>query len=194
MRKLHILLLLLVATVSAKAGDWTKEQRKAFAEAEACNLVIDMSKTFIMGLDSAEFVTYYADKEQKTTQAASLVIKRFKNLIAANLAKSMEKEFCYPKKCDENEYEVLLKMNSITDKAGLTGKIYVYKIGEKDDACIASFMLKEGRWNSFDKLLDEAAENIAPYIGEVIHAVSKKGKADSFVLHRDVRIKHQLVK
>lgn len=154
--------MLCIASV-ANAGSWDRETKKAFKKATTLGLKIDMSKAIIMGLDSAEFVEWYANKEDKTVKSVSLTLKRFKNYLATSITPK-GKTIVYPAQDNSQEFNVVVEIKSITEDAGLTGVLSIYQKDNYSNAVVYDFKIKDGRMNVFEVLLQENAEKLGKNI------------------------------
>lgn len=173
MKHIKLFILLLVALFSQnvvnaqifgykeelKVGNYTKDKRKEFKKATAVNFQIDLSNATIMGLDSADFVSWYSKS------SGELTLKRFKNYVIKTVKEHTSKKVYYPENKDI-PYLVKLDIEAISEDAGINAILYLYKItgNEKIEYFHQNIKVKDGRMNSFDILLQENAEEL----GEVI--------------------------
>lgn len=160
MRKLTIIFMLLLGICNfAYAIKWDSKTNKAFRKASTYALYVDFSQAKIAGLDSAEFVTYYCEKEGKKPEFLGIVFKKFKQVLGENAGKALSKTFAVE---DSSSADFIFdfKFSNITEKAGVNGVLMIYPKKHKDMAKMFSFKVKDGRWNDFDVLLLETAEKL----------------------------------
>lgn len=175
--KFLVLLVSMLATWGyANATNWdeaTLELGDSIKKARTLNLQIDLSKSIIMGLDSADFINYYAVEKGGKEDAALLLLKRFKNTLAGTIRQKSKKTILYPYRKKSAEFTVLVKVTDITDHAGLNGEIYIIKGGDASKQGVVStikrdFKISNGRWNTFENLLYEAAEELGKKLCKII--------------------------
>lgn len=171
MKKLMIVLLLLVGALgNIHAQKWDKETKKAFKKSDHYSIIVDYTDLKIAGLDSAEFVSYYCEKEKKKPEFLGLTLKRFKDELARAASKVLDKRF----RVEDSTADFVFsyKIYDITEKAGFTGEMSIYPRGQQDNAMVYDFQMKDGRWNSFDVLLLENAEKLGKNIFDITYTTT----------------------
>jgi len=137
----------------------TVEEMVKFKEAIEYDITYDYSEADINGYNYSEFLEYF--KPQNGIPSKSLLDK-FEHKMCASLNKGI-KEYNFnlgtPK--STNRFNVIVKFETITKDAKSIGVIIV---SDKISGNIAfrKFSTKAGRWNDFEVLLIEDAEN--PYV------------------------------
>lgn len=129
-------------------------------------MLIDFSQAKFSGLDSAEFVTYYSNKEKKDPAFINLVLKKFKLALAESTEKTLRKKIMLDDTSSSN-FVFSFKIKEVTEDAGIKGELYVYPKDRLNDALIFDFKQKDGRWNDFDILLVENATKIGKRMEEI---------------------------
>lgn len=134
----------------------TRAEKVKIIEAEAINLQISISNASIMGLDSAEFISWYSKGK------GELLLKRFDNKVASTIKENSNKKIYYPKK-DDVTYLLKIDIEAISEKAGINALLYLYKtIDNKSvELFCENIQIKDGRMNTFDILLIENAAKLA---------------------------------
>lgn len=160
-----LLLVALLSTTVANAqilNNVTKGEWKEFKKATAVNFQIDLSNATIMGLDSADFVSWYSKS------SGELTLKRFKNYVVKTIKEHTSKKVYYP----ENEdvpYLVKLDIEAISEDAGINSNLYIFD--SKDGIKVLfhqNIKIKDGRMNSFDVLLQENAEELGEQVARAL--------------------------
>lgn len=160
-----MLLTLLLAVSSAHAAKWDSETRKAFRKADCYALFVDFSKAKISGLDSTEFVSYYCDKERKSSDFLGITYKRFRYELARKATKVFKRNFLVED--STCPFVFTFYIYELTEEAGMSGVMTVCPRGREDMAKVYDFFLDDGRLNTFDELLMEAAEKLGKKLGEI---------------------------
>lgn len=169
MKKLSTMLLtLLLAVSSTHAAKWDSETRKAFRKAECYALFVDFSKAKISGLDSAEFVSYYCDKERKSPDFLGITYKRFRYELARKATKTFKRNFLVED--STCSFGFTFNIYELTEDAGMRGVLTICPRGREDMAKVYDFFLDDGRLNTFDELLVEAAEKLGKKLVEIKYA------------------------
>lgn len=171
----------LTIALHANADDKGKEIIKAFNEAKNAQVEvnIDLTNTKFNHLDSISFVEYMAGKENQSIAYVSKFFYLFRQKMVENLnSLKGQKKAQYTLEPNSNaDFYLDIKMQEITENAGLQGELCIYTKGHKEKSPVYSFILKEGRWNSFEKLLYEAAENFAEqFVHKFKYSFSNVGK------------------
>lgn len=159
-----MLLTLLLAVGSTHAAKWDSETKKAFKKADSYALFVDFSKAKISGLDSAEFVSYYCDKERKNSNFLGLTYKRFRYELARKATKTLKCNFLVED--STSPFVFTFYIYELTEKAGMRGVLTICPRGREDMAKVYDFFMDEGRLNTFDELLMEAAEELGKKLVE----------------------------
>lgn len=148
---------------TVQGSEFTKEAMKAFKEAKAINLQIDMANATIMNLDSADFVAWYS------ASPATLTLKRFKNCVVKAVKENTKKTVCCPASADV-PYLLKLDIESISENAGIDAKLYLYDTteGGRKELLHEDIRIKDGRMNSFENLLQENAELLGLQVAKVM--------------------------
>jgi len=183
MKRLAIVLVMVLGmSSSVQAVKWDTQTNKAFRNADSYALFVDFSDAKIDGLDSADFVSYYCGKEKKKANFLDFTYKKFRYELASHIQNRLYKTI----KVNDNSPEFVLeyKILYLTEKAGITGELYVYPKDQPDKAQVYDFKLKEGRWNSFDVLLLEAAEKMGKYITDIRRTSSSNYIDDLYVFRK----------
>lgn len=166
MKKLSIMLLVLFTAVSSmNAVKWDAQTKKAFKKAESFSLFVDFSKAKICGLDSAEFVSYYCDKELVNPDFLGILYKRFKYELSDEAREVFKKSFLVGGSSSDFVFSYVIF--NITEKAGIKGELRIYPKDRKDLTKVYDFRLKDGKWNTFDKLFLESAEELGERLVDV---------------------------
>lgn len=160
--------MLLLAVSSTHAAKWDSETKKAFKKADSYALFVDFSKAKISGLDSAEFVSYYCDKERKNPNFLDLTYKRFRYELARKATKVFKRNFLVED--STSPFVFTFNIYELTEKAGMRGVLTVCPRGREDISKVYDFFLDDGRLNTFDELLLEAAEELGKKLVETRYA------------------------
>lgn len=97
----------------------------------------------------------------------------------------IKKSFVLGEKCKDVDFCFLYKIRKITECAGVEGELYVVYKGDMQKARVYDFALEDGRWNSFDNLFLEAAEEL----GKRIHQLDCWNEYDLDVRKQLYRLK-----
>lgn len=141
-------------------GEWTSEDRYAFRDAEEYRVIFDMSSTNYESMDSTSFVEYYAAKNGMTTERFGTIVKYIGSELCKNLSKRSKKKFSLN---SDSKYIVHIHLDEITGKGGM--KVTVHNsITHNGEALAFTASVNDGRWNKFDKLVEENCEKLAKTI------------------------------
>lgn len=146
-----------------KVESHTARELKKFKKSAAVNIQIDLSNAIIMGLDSADFVSWYSKN------SGDLTLKRFKNYVVKTVKERTRKKVYYPGK-EDVPYLVKLDVESISEDAGINAILYLYKTTDsgKKEYFHENIKVKDGRMNTFDILLQENAEELGKKIASAL--------------------------
>jgi hypothetical protein len=158
------LLIVILFTSTMTYAKWDKDAIKAFKGSEAVNLQIDFSEATIMGLDSADCVTYCCNKFGEGPQFLELLFKRFRNVVVTNTS-SKHKKIAIGA---DSDYIFKIKIKNITDNAGLSGEASLYNKENPDNPIRYVINMEDGRWNTFENLFLEAGEEMGKNIKSLL--------------------------
>lgn len=170
MRHIKLITLMLIAIFSTNVADAqiskhkneiskntidAKIYKKEFKKAIEMNIQVDLSNATIMGLDSADFVSWYGKNN------GELTLKRFKNCVVKTVKENIDKKVFYPAK-EDIPYLLKLEIEAISDDAGINAILYLIKNtgGEQKDFFHQNIKVRDGILNTFDVLLQENAEKL----------------------------------
>lgn len=160
-RKFLLILLLTLTTICSYSTDWDKATRKQFVKGKDYNIEFDMRHTSYCGLDSIEFVEYYSAKNNMTPENFAIILRLYKSQFVSKFNKcSKKKKINYPTQNPATNSNIYIKIIEITEKAGIKAEVTLYT----DDISQGkqfSLNVNDGRWNTFDELLKENAEELA---------------------------------
>ena len=143
--------------------NYTKDAKKEIKNATDVNMAIDLSNVTIMGLDSADFVSWYSKN------SGDLTLKRFKNYVVKTVKENTKKKIFYPAK-EGIPYLVKLDIEAISEDAGINAIFYFYKFvgGQKEGLMRNNIKIKDGRMNEFEVLLKENAEDLGKKVANLL--------------------------
>lgn len=166
MKKIFIMMLVLFMAVSSmNAVKWDAQTKKAFRKAESYSLFVDFSKAKIGGLDSTEFVSYYCDKKQVKPNFLDILYKKFRYELSEEASEVFKKNV-FVGGCS-SEFVFSYVIFDITEKAGIKGELRIYPKDRKDLTKVYDFRLKDGKWNTFENLFLETAEELGEQLIEI---------------------------
>lgn len=176
MKSLFMLLLLLTSALSLCAQQtWTKEVQAEYEKSALVNVCVDMSRTQYMDMDSAAFVEYYAEKIGKSPKYIDAYLKRFRKSIFDNLKKRINHFVWKGPQFGEYKsvFEIVVRIDNITEKAGLSGYVFLRKIEDREVVKVRRISLEDGKWNSQENLLYEQVEPLAKIVAAVAKPIPR---------------------
>ena len=166
--------LILCISITAYA-EWDKNTRKEFANATDYSLKFDWSQTNYNGMDSVDFVQYYAAKFNMDPKNLAIVLDYIPQRLTSAIGKKFGKKASITFN-GNSRYCILIELTEITEKAGLKAKVTRY-VDSPSNGEVFYVKVSDGRWNSFDELLEENIEELAKKIAK---QSSKAGKESPF--------------
>ncbi len=169
-----VLLIFLVLAMQTNAQEENLETKTAFRKAKAVEVKVDLKKTSFAGLDSLSFVEYMAGKENKPVAYVSKFFHFFRQRMIDKMNAvykngSAAKKYTL-KQNPAAEFRLDIAIDEITENAGLRGSAKLYPKSNNGNALVYDFKFKDGRWNSFEELLYEAAEALGKDIVKALKA------------------------
>ena len=153
--------LILWICVTAYAEE-PEKARPVFWKASDYSLKIDRSKTNYNGMDSVNFVRYYAAKFNMEPKNLSVFLDFIPQRLASAMAKKLGKRATISFN-GNSRYGFIVELTEITEKAGLKAKVIRY-VDQPSNGEVVDVEVPDGRWNSFDVLLEENIEELAEQI------------------------------
>lgn len=155
MKRLFVAMVSLFAVCSVypQTGKTFNELKKEFRKQKVFALDVDLSKTQYSGLSFDDFKEYVAEKNGTKSILVKVALNKYKS--------SFYMPSKYYKFVNDSTntipYRIHLNVESINENAGIVAKAIV---SYKDSVDIASIDLsvKDGRWNTFDVLMEENAQ------------------------------------
>lgn len=141
-------------------GEWTNEDRYAFRDTDEYRVVFDMNDTNYESMDSTSFVEYYSAKNEMTHERFGTIVKYIGSELCKHLSKHSKKKFSLN---SDSKYIVYIHLDEITGKAGMRVTVNNY-ITPSDNIFSFTATVSDGRWNKFDKLVEENCEKLAKSI------------------------------
>lgn len=164
------LLLCAVSTLmatNAYSQDINKDKLKAFRNAKEYRLVVDMTRTTYSGLDSLEFIKLKAPKSNLSEAEMGASLKRVGTMLEKGLSKRLRANVsCNARSSVQNAIEV--QIDEITEHAGISATVTLVLNGSPIDPALKVYV-NDGKWNTFDVLLDENMESFTKKLSRRIY-------------------------
>jgi len=160
-KRFLILSILACGSISALA-EWTVKDRISFQSAKEYHVIFDVNGTNYEDMDSVSFIEYYAAKNEMPPERLGTIVKYIGPEICKNLSKRSKKTFSLT---SDSKYIVYIHLDKITGKAGMSISVNNY-IDREENGFSFTVSIDDGRWNEFDKLLEENCEKLAKKILE----------------------------
>ena len=169
MKKFLLLFAALFVCVVAsysQADKTNKDIKAEFEKQREFAIDVDLSKTLYDGMNYEEFAKYMQTYENVPPELLNVAMKRYK---ASFYTEAKDYKLCRDES-GEMPYRMHIRVGSISSKAGIKAEAV---ITYKDEVEIGSINLsiKDGRWNTFPKLLEENAEE---QLEELVKAMKYK--------------------
>jgi len=153
MKKYLAFVVMLFATITLTAQNWTKQMQKEYRKSKDVAIVVDLSKATIMGVSIDKFPIYYAGKYKKEKEYAEIILEQIEN----NFKNAYRKANDLPVVDEASaKFVVHYDFNEITEEAAFSG-VYYITCGDSKSK-ITPFSCNKGRWNDFETLIKENIE------------------------------------
>lgn len=162
---------LFIAFSSYAAINWNKGEYNDFRKAKEYNLVFDSKDIQYEGLDSLQFVDYAANLNKTTPEKIGATLRFVEYEIVNNIQTKAAKKFRIN---SESPAEILVKILNINYKAGITAEVTIIYNGKNLEKS-KKIKIEDGRWNVFEKLMQENCEELAKKIVSYITEVRDYG-------------------
>ena len=153
MWKILTLFVILFCSVSTNAQNWTKEIAKNFLKEKQVAINVDLSDATILDVSLKDYPEYFSGKYSSNEKYANLILDKFRNRFRTSFYKYLKKNEISE---SEAKFTLVFKFTSITERGGFSGVYHVVTQGNCSEEI--SFDQKDGRWNDFETLLMENAE------------------------------------
>ena len=160
-------------------GEWTNEERYAFRDAEEYCVIFDMNDTNYENMDSISFVEYYAAKNGTTSERFGTIVKYIGSELCKSLSNRAKKKFSLN---SDSKYIVHIHLDEITGKGGMKVTVHNF-ITPNGETFTFTSSVNDGRWNKFDKLVEENCDKLAKTIlkeRDIPYRSVKLGNRNSF--------------
>ena len=138
-----------------------------------------MKGTDYEGMDSISFVEYNSAKSEINPERFGMILKYIGPEICKSLSKRSKKKFALN---SDSKYVVNIHLDAITGKAGMTMTVSNY-VDSPEKSVSFTVEIEDGRWNSFDRLMEENCEKMSKKIlkiREVPYRSVKHGQRSTF--------------
>ena len=178
-----LFLILVFASLSLNAQNWSKETRKDFLKEKNVGLIVDFSEALIMDVSVEDYPEYFSGKFSSNEKYAKLILEKFIKRFRLGFSLAAKKELVDIK---DSRYVVTYKILNITEKGGFSGLYYVECNGNRSET--NAFEMKDGRWNDFETLL---MENVEKFWKRIKHPSEMNGNPVYDILHKGQLIVHK---
>lgn len=166
-----LVLLGLFKSVTVNAvSEWDKSESMAFMESAEYKVVLDVKDIHYAGLDSLQFLDYAANMNKTTPEKIGATL-RFLSYEVSNFVETKTKSR-YSIKA-ESPAEIIIKIIDINYKAGMEAEVYVRYNG-KESTQKKKIKIKDGRWNTFEELVQENSKKLAEKVVSYIEGLRRE--------------------
>lgn len=158
--KFALLLVCIIISIIPSYSKWTKKEGKEFNNATEYRVILETDSTLYGNMEKEEFLEYISYKNGMTPKQLGLSLKYMDSEICKYMESKNQK--IYSKNSPEY-YTIYIRIDKITNMAGIDATITL-SIKSVDETYTFKESVDDGRWNTFDILLQENCEELAKKI------------------------------
>ncbi len=176
-----ILLLFAAFTCFSQNEKTLKQIKKNFLKQKEFAIDVDLSTTSFSGLSCEDFIEYVAGKNDISPSFVNAAINKYKT----SFFQTVKGYRFVEDKANTVPYKIHIRVESLNEQAGIVAKAFIsYK--DSVDFAYIDLSVKDGRWNSFDVLLNENAEKQRIYLLKTLRS-NIIGSVDVYIKPSDFR-------
>lgn len=157
----NFLIFFLFSASSINADNiWSREEIKDFRRGKEYLVKFDKSDLAYNGLDSIQFVDYAANINNTSSDNISTTLRFLEYEILKGL--QSDENIDYLTKSDSRK-QIKIYLKNITERAGLKAEVEFFYDGKAYSKKV-KYVIKDGRWNTFEQLVKENSQKLAKKI------------------------------